>query len=69
MEKRPKLRDSHKLTTQTLYPLNVFPEDIIKKIGGYLVYLIYIGRKDVTGTDWGDAFADAIGVLQIKVKP
>ncbi len=39
----------------------MFPKDIINKIGGYLVYLIYIGRKDVSGNDWGDSFADAIG--------
>ncbi len=31
------------------------------KIGSYFVYLLYIGRKDITGTDWGDAFSDAIG--------
>lgn len=24
------------------------------------MYLIYIGRKDISGGDWGDAFADAI---------
>ena len=60
MDNRPRLRDSKHLTTQTLYPLNVFPEELINKIGGYLVYLIYIGRKDVSGNDWGDAFADAI---------
>lgn len=23
--------------------------------------MLYIGRKDITGTDWGDAFSDAIG--------
>lgn len=57
---RPRLRDSHRLTTHDLYPLNIFPEELIRKIGGYLVYLIYIGRKDITGEDWGDAFADAI---------
>lgn len=61
MEKRPRLRDSGKLTTETLYPLNVFPDDLVKRIGGYLVYLIYIGRSDIAGGDWGDAFADAIG--------
>ena len=60
MENRPRLRDSKHLTTQTLYPLNVFPEEVVNKIGGYLIYLIYIGRKDVSGNDWGDAFADAI---------
>ncbi len=61
MEQRPKLRDSKRLTTQTLYPLNIFPKELVNKIGGYLAYLIYIGRKDVSGNDWGDAFADAIG--------
>lgn len=57
---RPRLRDSKNLTTQPLYPLNVFPEKIITDIGSYLVYLIYIGRKDITGADWGDAFASSI---------
>lgn len=60
MNKRPRLRDSKHLQTQTLYPLNVFPTDIVNKIGGYFVYLIHIGRKDISGNDWGDAFADAI---------
>lgn len=60
MDNRPRLRDSRNLTTRTLYPLNRFPEEIVNRIGGYLVYLIYIGRKDVSGADWGDAFADAI---------
>lgn len=53
MELRPRLRDSKHLTTQTLYPLNVFPDELINKIGGYLIYLIYIGRKDISGNDWG----------------
>ena len=56
----PRLRDSARLTTHDLYPLNQFPDDIIHRIGGYLVYLIYIGRKDLSGDDWGDAFASAI---------
>ena len=65
MENRPRLRDSKHLSTQTLYPLNVFPEELVNKIGGYLIYLIYIGRKDVSGKDWGDAFADAIGGVHL----
>ena len=60
MEQHPRLRDSKKLTTKELYPLNVFPESLITEIGGYFVYLLYIGRTDITGTDWGDAFAQAI---------
>lgn len=43
-----------------MYPLNIFPESLITEIGGYFVYLLYIGRTDITGTDWGDAFAQAI---------
>lgn len=61
MEFRPRLRDSKRLTTKTLYPINVIPDEVITQIGGYLVYLLYIGRKDVSGSDWGDAFADSIG--------
>lgn len=57
---RPKLRDSHKLQTSEPYPLNEIPDDLIVKLGGYFVYLLYIGRKDMTGTDWGDAFSSAI---------
>lgn len=58
---RPRLRDAGRLSTHDLYPLNIFPDELIRKLGGYLVYLIYIGRKDISGDDWGDAFADAIG--------
>ena len=60
MPTRPRLRDAKHLTTHDLYPLNIFPDDLIHRLGGYLVYLIYIGRKDISGDDWGDAFADAI---------
>lgn len=65
MELRPRLRDSKHLTTKSLYPLNVIPPEIITKIGGYLVYLLYIGRKDVSGNDWGDAFADSISGIHL----
>lgn len=51
--KRPKLRDSYKLQTSEPYPINEIPEDLIVKIGGHLVYLLYVGRKDLTGSDWG----------------
>lgn len=58
--KHPRLRDGHKLVTSELYPLNEIPDDIIIKIAGYFAYLLYMGRKDITGEDWGDAFARAI---------
>jgi len=57
----PRIRDMNRLKSQEPYPLNVFPDSMVQRIGGYLTYLVYIGRKDVIGTDWGDAFAEAVG--------
>ncbi len=57
---KPRLKDSKKRVSQELYPLNQLPNDLVVQIGGYFVYLLYIGRKDITGSDWGDAFAQAI---------
>ena len=57
----PKLRDSKKLHFKELYPCNEIPDGIIRKVARHFVYLLCTGRKDITGTDWGDAFADAIG--------
>jgi hypothetical protein len=59
--KHPRLRDGHKLEASELYPTNEIPDDIIIKIAGYFAYLLYTGRKDISGEDWGDAFASAIG--------
>lgn len=36
------------------------PDEIIIKIAGYFTYLLYVGRQDISGADWGDAFAKAI---------
>lgn len=58
--KHPRLRDGKKLITSEIYPLNEIPDDIIVKIAGYFTYLLYMGRKDISGEDWGDAFAKAI---------
>ena len=58
--KHPRLRDGHKLITSELYPINEVSDDIIVKIAGYFTYLLYVGRKDINGSDWGDAFAKAI---------
>lgn len=58
--KHPRLRDGNKLKTSEPYLMNELPDDLVLKIGGYLVHLLAIGRKDITGSDWGDAFADAI---------
>lgn len=63
--RHPRLRDGHKLITRELYPINEIPDDIIVKIAGYFAYLLYVGRKDIKGDDWGDAFARAIGGIHL----
>lgn len=57
----PKLRDSKKLLTREPYPINEIPASIIKLIGKKLVYMLCVGHKDLTGDDWGNVFAEAIG--------
>ena len=59
--KHPRLRDGKKLLTSEPYPMNEIPDELTVKIGSSLVYLLYIGRKDITGSDWGDAFSEALG--------
>ena len=60
MNKKPKLRDGKTPITQEPFPLNQIPRDVILSLGGYFVYLIHIGNKDITGSDWGDALAHAV---------
>ena len=57
----PRLRDSKRLLTREPYPLNEIPEEVIKKIGRKFVYMLCVGYKDLTGDDWGNVFAEAIG--------
>lgn len=57
----PKLKDSKRLLTREPYPINEIPEEIIKKIGKKFVYMLCVGYKDLTGDDWGNVFAEAIG--------
>lgn len=67
--KGPHLRDSKNLKTHEIYPLGQIPENIIKRIGAYIVYLLAIGRDDMTGDDWGDAFAYAINGVHFQSSP
>ncbi len=60
MQLKPKLKDARLSRVVEPYPINELPDEIIKKIGSYFVYLLAIERKDITGTDWGDAFAYAV---------
>ena len=57
----PKLRDSKRLLTREPYPINEIPDNVIRLIGKKFVYMLCIGRKDLTGDDWGNVFAEAIG--------
>lgn len=57
----PKLRDSKRLITREPYPINEIPEEVIRKIGRKFVYLLCVGTKDLTGDEWGNVFAEAIG--------
>lgn len=67
MEKKyPRLRDSKKLVTHEPYPINEVPEDTVKLIGKQFVYMLCIGRKDITGDDWGNVFAKAIGGTHLQ---
>lgn len=57
----PKLRDSKRLLTHEPYPINEIPEKIVKLIGKQFVYMLCVGHRDLTGDDWGNVFAEAIG--------
>ena len=57
----PKLRDSKRLLTHEPYPINEIPESVIKLIGKKFVYMLCVGYKDLTGDDWGNVYAEAIG--------
>lgn len=59
--KHPRLRDSNRLLTHEPYPLNDIPEEIVRLIGKKIIYLLCVGHKDLTGNDWGNIFAGAIG--------
>lgn len=56
----PKLRDSKRLLTHELYPINEIPENIVRAIGKKFIYMLCVGYKDITGDDWGNVFAEDI---------
>ncbi|MBR2630884.1 MAG: hypothetical protein IKD25_05080 [Bacteroidaceae bacterium] len=62
----PKLRDSKRLLTHELYPVNEIPKEVIKKIGRKFVYMLCVGHKDLTGDEWGNVFAEAIGGVHLQ---
>lgn len=54
-----RLRDSSRKFKE-LYPFGRIPNEIVLKLAQHLTYLRAVGRNDISGDDWGDAFAHAI---------
>lgn len=57
----PRLRDARRSRHNEPYGLNEIPDDVIRRLGANIVYLIHTGRKDISGDDFGNAFAYAVG--------
>ena len=58
--KQPRLRDSKQLDA-SIFRIGEIPRELIVKFCGSIVYNLYTGRTDISGDDWGDFFAEAIG--------
>jgi hypothetical protein len=58
---RPRLRDNRGKGPFELYPLGQIPDEIIYEIGKWMTYNFAVGKADISGEDWGDIFAKAIG--------
>ena len=58
---RPRLRDNQGKGPFELYPLGQIPDDVIYNIAKWMTYHFAVGKSDITGDDWGDIFAKAIG--------
>jgi len=57
----PKLRDKRTSPNNAPYPLGLIPDELIITIAKHLVYLVALGQKDISGEQWGDIFAKAVG--------
>jgi hypothetical protein len=60
MNNKPKLRDAKHRKYFEPFALNEIPNKVIQLIGGHFVYLLSVGRADISGDDWGDALAYAV---------
>lgn len=58
---RPRLRDNAGREPFELYPLGQVPNEIIYEIAKWMTYHFSFGKSDISGEDWGDIFAKAIG--------
>ena len=60
----PRLRGGW--TSPTPYSLGQIPIAIILSIASNIVYLTAVGRKDITGDDWGDIFAASVNANHLR---
>ena len=58
---RPRLRDNKGARQFELYPLGQIPHTIICEFGKWFTYKFLVGNRDLSGSEWGDAFASGIG--------
>ena len=60
----PRLRGGW--TSSTPYPLGQMPDSIILSIASNIVYSSAVGRRDISGDDWGDIFAAAVNGTHLR---
>lgn len=58
---RPRLRDNRGRGPFELYPLGEIPDNIAYNIAKWMTYHFTVGKSDISGEDWGDIFAKAVG--------
>ena len=62
---RPRLRDNRGRGPFELYPIGQIPRSAIVTFSKHFTYLYLTGRTNLSGSDWGDAFASGIGGLHL----
>lgn len=60
MSREPRLRGVNSSRERSIYALNAIPKNIIVKFFAHIVYLLSVGKEDLTGDDVSIAFAKAI---------
>ena len=59
-QSRPKLRGK-KQSRNSIYPVGEFPNTVLHGIAQRIVYLLAVGKADLSGDEWGHCFAESIG--------